>query len=117
MRESLKTRIDSFIAVTEAEEKSQGFGSQRGDNGRALRAEVAKLNAELDRTRSQTFILEAELKEQRMTFENTLQERTQALENALQERTLAFEEEVTKRKETEEMLRKEVDRLRRSGGR
>jgi len=64
--DSLRDRIDNFIAVTEAEERNQGFGPDRpGDRGKALRAEVARLNGELDRSRSAVAALEAEVEEGR----------------------------------------------------
>lgn len=65
VQESLKNRIDNFIAVTEAEEKNQGFGNRPGDRGRALRQEVSRLNGELDQTRNKVAVLEAELEEKK----------------------------------------------------
>ena len=65
VQESLKNRIDNFIAVTEAEEKNQGFGNRPGDRGRALKQEVSRLNGELDQTRNKVAVLEAELEEKK----------------------------------------------------
>ena len=65
LQENLKNRIDSFIAVTEAEERNQGFGDRPGDQGRALKAEVSRLNGELDESRSKVALLEAELEEKK----------------------------------------------------
>lgn len=65
VQESLKNRIDNFIAVTEAEEKNQGFGNRPGDRGRALRQEVSRLNGELDQSRNKVAVLEAELEEKK----------------------------------------------------
>ena len=61
----MKNRIDNFIAVTEAEEKNQGFGNRPGDRGRALKQEVSRLNGELDQTRNKVAVLEAELEEKK----------------------------------------------------
>ena len=82
VEESLKNRIDNFIAVTEAEEKNQGFGNRPGDRGRALKQELSRLNGELDLSQNKVAVLEAELEEKR---------------------------------KIEELLRQEIDRLRRSG--
>ena len=65
LQENLKNRIDSFIAVTEAEERNQGFGDRPGDQGQALKAEVSRLNGELDESRSKVALLEAELEEKK----------------------------------------------------
>lgn len=65
LQENLKNRIDSFIAVTEAEEHNQGFGDRPGDQGRALKAEVSRLSGELDESRSKVALLQAELEEKK----------------------------------------------------
>ena len=65
LQENLKNRIDSFIAVTEAEERNQGFGDRPVDQGQALKAEVSRLNGELDESRSKVALLEAELEEKK----------------------------------------------------
>ena len=69
----MKNRIDSFIAVTEAEERNQGFGNRPGDRGRALKAEVSRLTGELDSSRSKVAVLEAEL-EEKMKIEAVLRQ-------------------------------------------
>ena len=65
LQENLKNRIDSFIAVTEAEEHNKGFGDRPGDQGRALKAELSRLNGELDESRSKVALLQAELEEKK----------------------------------------------------
>ena len=49
----------------QAEEHNQGFGDRPGDQGRALKAEVSRLNGELDESRSKVALLEAELEEKK----------------------------------------------------
>ena len=51
--------------MTEAEERNQGFGDRPGDQGRTLKAEVSRLNGELDESRSKAALLEAELEEKK----------------------------------------------------
>jgi len=51
--------------VTEAEEHNKGFGDRPDDQGRALKAELSRLNGELDESRSKVALLQAELEEKK----------------------------------------------------